>query len=80
MLQPRDPRLTDVQLLRDLALGKPLLPPDLRQPVSLDRTFTHHRHGDVTLRWLYVHMISEYAGHIGHADLIRQRIDGLTFG
>jgi len=30
------------------------------------------------LRWLYTHMIEEYARHNGHADLIRERIDGAT--
>jgi hypothetical protein len=29
-----------------------------------------------TLRWLLVHTIQEYARHNGHADLIRQSIDG----
>jgi hypothetical protein len=33
---------------------------------------------DVTLRWIYAHMIAEYARHIGHADLVRERIDGRT--
>jgi uncharacterized damage-inducible protein DinB len=28
-----------------------------------------------SLRWIYVHMIQEYARHNGHADLIRQLID-----
>ena len=32
----------------------------------------------VTLRWIYNHMIGEYARHAGHADLIRERIDGGT--
>lgn len=32
--------------------------------------------GTVSLRWVLVHMIEEYARHIGHADLLRQRIDG----
>jgi hypothetical protein len=27
---------------------------------------------------IYLHMIEEYARHNGHADLIRERIDGLT--
>src|SRR4051794_27164759 len=31
-----------------------------------------------TLRWILVHMIEEYARHNGHADLIRESIDGLT--
>jgi uncharacterized damage-inducible protein DinB len=30
------------------------------------------------LRWILVHMIEEYARHCGHADLIRERIDGVT--
>lgn len=31
---------------------------------------------EVSLRWIYAHMIAEYARHCGHADLIRERIDG----
>ncbi len=30
------------------------------------------------LRWIYVHMIEEYARHNGHADLIRELVDGTT--
>jgi uncharacterized damage-inducible protein DinB len=29
-----------------------------------------------SLRWIYVHMIEEYARHNGHADLIRELLDG----
>jgi hypothetical protein len=32
----------------------------------------------VSLRWIYLHMIGEYARHNGHADMIRERIDGVT--
>ncbi|MCH5671990.1 DinB family protein [Streptomyces gilvus] len=32
--------------------------------------------GTVSLRWVLLHMIEEYARHNGHADLIRERIDG----
>ncbi len=36
-------------------------------------------HGKPTsLRWILVHMIEEYARHNGHADLIRESIDGQT--
>ncbi|MFI6376827.1 DinB family protein [Streptomyces sp. NPDC050546] len=39
----------------------------------------HHRTGEqFNLRWLYTHMIEEYARHNGHADLIRERLDGST--
>jgi uncharacterized damage-inducible protein DinB len=31
-----------------------------------------------SLRWIIVHMIEEYARHNGHADLIRESIDGET--
>ncbi len=47
---------------------------------SLDTVVTRreHGHGDYNLRWIYLHMIEEYARHNGHADLIRERIDGVT--
>jgi uncharacterized damage-inducible protein DinB len=32
----------------------------------------------VTLRWVLVHMIDEYARHLGHADMVREAIDGVT--
>ena len=32
----------------------------------------------VSLRWVLVHMIEEYARHNGHADLLRECIDGVT--
>jgi uncharacterized damage-inducible protein DinB len=32
----------------------------------------------VDLRWIYLHMIEEYARHCGHADLLRELIDGTT--
>jgi uncharacterized damage-inducible protein DinB len=32
--------------------------------------------GDFSVRWIYLHMIEEYARHNGHADLLRERIDG----
>ncbi|MBO2444092.1 DinB family protein [Actinomadura nitritigenes] len=32
--------------------------------------------GTVSLRWVLLHMIEEYAQHNGHADLLRERIDG----
>ncbi|MFI6323217.1 DinB family protein [Nonomuraea sp. NPDC050556] len=37
------------------------------------------RHGRrVSLRWILIHLIEEYARHNGHADLLRERIDGET--
>ena len=31
----------------------------------------------MSLRWIYAHMLEEYARHCGHADLLRERIDGV---
>ena len=42
---------------------------------SLDATGTQDGK-DFSLRWIMVHMIEEYARHNGHADLLRERIDG----
>ena len=32
----------------------------------------------VDLRWIYIHMIEEYARHCGHADILRELIDEVT--
>jgi hypothetical protein len=45
--------------------------------VSLDHTFSNGGE-PCSVRWVYLHMIEEYARHNGHADLIRERIDGAT--
>jgi uncharacterized damage-inducible protein DinB len=48
---------------------------------ALEETFTFSsRRGTETLnlRWVYLHMIEEYARHNGHADLLREQIDGVT--
>ncbi len=49
---------------------------------DLDETFTRPRRDGgsdvINLRWVYTHMIEEYARHNGHADLLRERIDGVT--
>ncbi len=47
---------------------------------SLDAIGAVMRHGEhnVSLRWIYVHMIEEYARHNGHADLLREAVDGAT--
>ncbi|GAB3157981.1 DinB family protein [Micromonospora sonneratiae] len=48
---------------------------------DLDETFLRPRRDgtsdEMSLRWVYLHMIEEYARHNGHADLIRERIDGV---
>ncbi|MFE9555084.1 DinB family protein [Streptomyces sp. NPDC006692] len=47
--------------------------------VSLDETGIRRSTGEpISLRRIMVDMIAEYARHIGHADLLRERIDGRT--
>ena len=50
--------------------------PDLGRPVARPRDPAKGE--TATVRWVLVHMVEEYARHAGHADLIRQSIDGVT--
>ncbi|MET7294594.1 DinB family protein [Streptomyces griseoloalbus] len=45
---------------------------------DLSRGRSRHTGEPFSLRWIYTHMIEEYARHNGHADLLRERIDGAT--
>jgi uncharacterized damage-inducible protein DinB len=61
---------SEIELARAAVAGK-----DLDEVVPV--------HGDdprepCDIRWIYLHMIEEYARHNGHADLLRERIDGVT--
>lgn len=70
--------LTDAQLRTLSAPPSPLSLLGLVQHctgLDLGRT-SPFMGGEVSLRWIYTHMIAEYARHCGHADLIRERIDG----
>ena len=49
---------------------------ELVADASLTDTYTDERDLTFTLRWIYLHMLEEYARHNGHADLLRERIDG----
>jgi uncharacterized damage-inducible protein DinB len=43
---------------------------------GLDVTGADGWRGKVSLRWVLIHLVEEYARHNGHADLLRERIDG----
>jgi uncharacterized damage-inducible protein DinB len=43
---------------------------------SLDELAASTARGAFSLRWIMIHMIEEYARHNGHADLLRELIDG----
>ncbi|MEV0401658.1 DinB family protein [Actinoallomurus sp. NPDC050550] len=60
--------LCEVELVRRITSGR-----------SLDETFLDpRREVEMSLRWVYSVMIQEYARHNGHADLLRERVDGAT--
>lgn len=45
---------------------------------SLDHVFRINDRWEVDLRWMLIHMVEEYARHAGHADFLRERVDGAT--
>ena len=52
---------------------------EVAQRTPLEATFTHERTGEViSHRWVLIHMVEEYARHNGHADFLREAIDGTT--
>ncbi|MET9339637.1 DUF664 domain-containing protein [Nonomuraea sp. NPDC003804] len=60
--------LSEVEECRKVSAGTPL-----DALARRDRRGDHHSH-----RYILIHMIEEYARHNGHADLLRERIDGTT--
>jgi hypothetical protein len=49
-----------------------------RAAPSLDGLAAGPQRPDRTLRWILVHMVEETARHAGHADILRELIDGRT--
>lgn len=45
---------------------------------ELDHLVPQAQLGQVSLRWIYAHMIEETARHAGHADILRELTDGAT--
>jgi uncharacterized damage-inducible protein DinB len=81
----RDPAVEDRELVPlddadwdiDLALWKAECDHSRAAAASRQLDDTGVRQGEpCSLRWIYVHMIEEYARHNGHADLIRELVDG----
>ncbi|MFL6071456.1 MAG: DinB family protein [Actinomycetes bacterium] len=48
------------------------------QALDLDASIETADRDPFTFRWILIHLIEEYARHNGHADLIREAIDGAT--
>lgn len=71
--------LADVSGEQAVAAWREEIAVSRRNYSGLDLATTAPFHGtQVSLRWIYTHMIAEYARHDGHADLLRERIDGET--
>jgi hypothetical protein len=69
--------LDDADWDTDLAIWKAECEASRQAAASHSLDDTGIRRGDaVSLRWIYTHMVEEYARHNGHADLIRELIDG----
>jgi uncharacterized damage-inducible protein DinB len=52
---------------------------EVARRTPLEATFVHPRVAEpISLRWLLLHVIEEYARHNGHADFLREAIDGAT--
>ena len=60
----------------DRAIDEALAKPTGVETLSVRATRTGDQH--FSLRWILVHMIEEYARHNGHADLLREAVDGET--
>ncbi|WP_374456028.1 DinB family protein [Nocardioides sp.] len=72
-----DALLADAIARADRCLDEALAAdPELDRPVARPRP--PEKGQTATVRWVLVHMVEEYARHAGHADLIRQSIDGAT--
>jgi len=69
--------LDDADWAADLAVWQAECETSRRNAACKELSFAgEHRGKAVSLRWIYVHMIEEYARHNGHADLIRELLDG----
>ncbi len=42
--------------------------------LGLDDVLRGHRFGPLPLRWVYLHVLREFAQHCGHADILREQI------
>ncbi|WP_219844064.1 DinB family protein [Arthrobacter sp. MYb227] len=45
---------------------------------SMEATVHITGHGEVSVRWILTHLIEEYSRHNGHADLLRECLDGVV--
>ena len=46
----------------------------IAEDYDLDHVAEHHRFGEISLRWIYLHMLREVNRHAGHADILREQL------
>jgi uncharacterized protein DUF664 len=53
---------------------------DLGRPVPIDKSvpWNPKEYDNWSVRWVLFHLIEEYARHTGHADIVRETVDGAT--
>jgi hypothetical protein len=49
---------------------------EILETFDLDAPCARSEMGDLDVRWVALHMLEETAHHVGHADIIRETIDG----
>ena len=75
----QSPAELEAMLVEAIAESDRLLDEALARGGLDQRALRERKNGQTaTLRWILVHMIEEYARHCGHADLLRESIDGAT--
>jgi hypothetical protein len=51
---------------------------EIAAALPLDHQVPHRLLGQVSARWIHVHLIEETARHAGHLDILREQLDGAT--
>ena len=80
--RPREDTPDELRALYDetIATSDRIVHEALAHPSALEslsrRTFRSDPSRQYNLRWILVHLLEEYARHNGHADLVRESIDG----
>lgn len=64
--------LTDIEIFNNTCLRSR----EIMAGAPLDQQYGRTQR--YTLRWVYLYLSKEYARHLGHADLLRERVDGTT--
>jgi len=73
LTDPADAQADYERLLAEVAACREIV-----ADAFLDATFVDDDGDKISLRFIHIHMIGEYQRHNGHADMLRQCLDGVT--